>query len=178
MRFNEARKIMMLVEQSRKEIQACITIMGTEAQNHFKTSFRNQGFTDNGLETWQKRKRTRGGEGRAILVKSGTLRRSLRKVRKGALSVSIISNLPYATIHNEGGIIEKKARTHILSFNSKGKFQRQRTEKQRSKTSYMQKAHIGAYKIKIPKRQFVGYSETLHRRLTNKIEYKLRNLIK
>ena len=42
--------------------------------------------------------------GRAILVKSGDLRRSIRfdTVNKSNLSVRIASDLPYARIHNEG----------------------------------------------------------------------------
>lgn len=86
------------------ELRNFVTIMGTEAKNHFVRSFRNQGFTDQSLQRWQARKRVdRGVRGnRAILVKSGDLRRSIRIVSKTLTSVTIGSDLPYAKVHNDG----------------------------------------------------------------------------
>lgn len=103
MRFNEARK---LIEFSKK-IEAVVgdfaTIAGTEAINHFTLNFRKQGFDDDGVKKWQPRKRERKRDsGRAILIKTGQLRRSLIKRKADKSAVYIISSLPYANRHNEG----------------------------------------------------------------------------
>lgn len=88
------------------EIPKVVSEMGSIGQNHFVRSFANQGFTDDNLEKWPDRKRDdrleRGKPKRAILVKSGRLRRSIRKV-VSRFSALLVTDVPYATIHNEGG---------------------------------------------------------------------------
>jgi phage gpG-like protein len=78
---------------------------GVKAVNHFKKSFRDGGFTDNSLDKWPSRK-SKKDSGRAILVKSGNLRRSIHvsKTNKSKLSLIVsTSGVSYAKIHNEGG---------------------------------------------------------------------------
>jgi phage gpG-like protein len=78
--------------------------VGNQAKNHFLRGFRNGGFTDATLEPWQSRKRAdKNPKPRAILVKSGHLRGSIRvrvatfqKIEIGAYGV------PYAIFHNNG----------------------------------------------------------------------------
>lgn len=110
MKANESRKILMAQKKLQKTLIKFVTTMGVEAKNHFVGSFRNQGFTDNTLRRWKPRKREisgfgvskRHGGSRAILVKSGDLRRSIRIVNKTINKVVIGSDLPYAQIHNDG----------------------------------------------------------------------------
>lgn len=106
MGFNEARKIKAQRLKVQANIKAVVTIMGNDALNHFKGSFENQGFTDQYLSKWQPRKRVRykgrNETTRAILVKTGRLRRSLQKSNKGLTAVTIKTNVPYAVFHNEG----------------------------------------------------------------------------
>lgn len=83
-------------------------IVGNIAKRHFVKSFKDGGFTDVNLDPWAKRKRLdksdrRTGTNRAILVKSGHLRGSIRvkvanfnKIEIGAYGV------PYARYHNQG----------------------------------------------------------------------------
>ena len=114
-----------ILQQQQQQIQRTldqfVDIMGVEARNHFVKSFKDQGFTDQTIEKWEPRKdevattggidfrRSRTGfidsnaTNRAILVKTGDLRRSIRIVAKTADSVTIGTDLPYAQIHNEGG---------------------------------------------------------------------------
>ena len=101
---NEADKIKKHQQQIIKEIGNMVTIMGVEAKNHYVKSFRDGGFTDDALVNWQQRKRTeRSRRGnRAILVKSGDLRRSVRVVSKSQFSVTLGSDLIYARVHNDG----------------------------------------------------------------------------
>jgi phage gpG-like protein len=84
-------------------------IIGVAARNFYMDSFRRQGYIDNSYSRWQPRKavgkkRSSRSDGRALLVNSGALRRSLRIVTNPS-SVIIESNLPYAEVHNEGGTI-------------------------------------------------------------------------
>lgn len=104
MRFNEAKKVEKFMMDFQKDIPSLVTIMGTEAQTFFTKNFVKQGFDDNGVIPWKSRKRDRMGwaPNRAILVKSGALRRSLKILNGGKYSVYITSNLPYANVHNEG----------------------------------------------------------------------------
>lgn len=100
---NEARKIKQALNQFKGELDNMVTIMGNDAINHFKDSFTNQGFTDDSLDKWKPRKRAeRKRTTRAILVKTGRLKRSLTKRQVDRLSVRVSSNVPYALRHNEG----------------------------------------------------------------------------
>ena len=92
--------------------------VGIEGLAFFKGSFRKKGFEDVVLEKWKDRKPTlyknkkgtyvNGSDhSRAILVKSGRLRRSLRKSVSG-MEITFASDLPYAQIHNEGGAVKTR----------------------------------------------------------------------
>jgi phage gpG-like protein len=150
MKFSEAKKIVAKMNEAKKEIENLVTIMGTEALNHFTASFRNQGFTNQSLERWQPRKRetdTRGRKdrnraSRAILVRTGELRRSLQKRNLGRYSVVIKSDKIYANVHNEG----------LRAGRGRG--------------------------FTMKKRQFVGYSETLNRKLQQRINMRLNRIFK
>lgn len=172
MKFNEARKILKDLNDSKKEIEGMVGAASIIAQNHFTMSFRNQGFTDEVLAKWKARKKA--VPGRAILVgTNGFLRRSIRVRPQGMFRAVIYSNLPYAQIQNDGGVINKSSRTSILSFSSAGRFARQRTVRQRNSTSYQQKATIGAHVINIPARPFIGDSGALNRKIISKFQSRI-----
>lgn len=109
---NEARKIQQAQIKLQKSLQAFISVMATDAKKHFVASFRNQGFTDETLTRWPSRKneisggiasvRKRSAGSRAILVKTGDLRRSVRVINRTINKVVLGSDLPYAQIHNDG----------------------------------------------------------------------------
>lgn len=88
-------------------------LVANDAKNYFAASFRKQGWEDEGLQKWQPRKGQIGGgglakvskkssSGRAILVQSGDLRKSLCVEQADWGKVRISSDLPYSAIHNEG----------------------------------------------------------------------------
>ncbi len=140
--FAEHKKILKQIEAFKPQLNKMVEAAGVLAVNHFTKSFSDGGFTDESLERWQPRKRTRyktkrgkwvDDTTRGILIGkgTGTLRRSLRSRRIGNLSVRIATNLPYARIHNDG---------------------------------LMGKAW-GKYPFKMPKRQFIGYSGKLNRQI-------------
>jgi phage gpG-like protein len=93
-----------LDKKVRSVLETSLIVIGNEAKNHFVNSFRLQGFEDKTVEKWKPRKKQDKRAGRAILVKSGDLRRSIRRepVNKAAMKVTISTDLVYARIHNEG----------------------------------------------------------------------------
>lgn len=93
-----------MAQKSRKALEYAIVDAGVTAKNFFVESFRKQGWDDKTVQKWQPRKHADKRGGRAILVKSGDLRRSIIRdpANRAALSIKIHSDLPYAKIHNEG----------------------------------------------------------------------------
>lgn len=170
-------------------IKDTLAIIARDTVNHFQKSFTNEGFTDETLVRWQKRKKysRRGkanggvrsvGKYRKILTKSGALRRSIKITSFSATSQTIESRLPYSSIHNEGGIIEKDFNRKILSFDSSGRFAKTKTRKQRSEVSFQQQATIREHSIRMPKRQFMGNSRSLERRSQAKFVAKINTALK
>jgi phage gpG-like protein len=155
------------IEQFKRDIPR---IAGVEAVNFFKNSFRNQGWTDRSLEAWKPRKKlsNRRSDNRAILVKSGALKRSIRVDRyrggKNSGAVTIVSEMPYAKIHNEGGTIKGNAliKPHIR-------------RSRRGKSNV--KSHNRRINIMISKRKFMGQSATLDDIIINSLERRLRQII-
>jgi phage gpG-like protein len=89
----------------RTAMERSIILIGNEAKNFFVSSWRKQGFENQTIDHWKPRKKeTKRSIGRAILVKSGDLRRSIVRepVNKSQLSVKISTDLDYAKVHNEG----------------------------------------------------------------------------
>jgi len=140
--FAEHKKILKDIQAFKPQLEKVVDAMGVLAANHFTRSFSNGGFTDETLIKWQPRKRTRyktkrgkwvDDTNRGVLIGkgTGTLRRSIRSKRFGFLSVKILTDVPYARIHNDG---------------------------------LMGKA-FGKHSFKMPKRQFIGYSGQLNRKL-------------
>lgn len=134
MKFNNAKILKAQQKKAEQAIRGMVTVMGNDALNHFEQSFRDQGFTDDSLQRWKARKK-RARAGRAILTKTGRLRRSLKKSKQGRYAIQISSNVIYANVHNEG---------------------------------------IG----KMPKRQFVGYSGKLNRKLIKKFDGTIQNIFR
>lgn len=108
MKFNEARKIVKDMQMVEKTIADMVDTMGIYAINHYKKSFTDGGFTDETLQLWKHRKREDRGRyaknagSRAVLVKTGKLKRSLVAKKFGRYAVRITSNVNYANVHNEG----------------------------------------------------------------------------
>jgi phage gpG-like protein len=99
-------------KKARKALENAVVEIGNTAKNFFVENFRKQGFDDKTVEKWKARKkktyRTKSGKvvddtTRAILVKTGDLRRSIIRVpNRAALNVKIQTDLIYAKVHNDG----------------------------------------------------------------------------
>jgi phage gpG-like protein len=125
-------------------------VVGVEAENFYKESFRNEGFTDEQFEKWPEvKRRTNPGRsartqtlaGRPILTgATGELGESIRYEKKPP-HVVIHSDKEYARVHNEGGRAGRTGR----QFDMK-------------------------------KRQFIGKSAQLNERITDKIKTFLKRI--
>ena len=155
-------------------------LVGKLAQNHFVSGFRTGGGqTDASEGGWKPRTskdksdRRNPNKNRAILVKTGHLRNSIRLMEyKFDRIVIATKGIPYASIHNEGGTIQKGAGSHVLSFGKKGRFVRP------GKAKYQQKVGIGAHEIKIPKREFIGRSKKLDKKIISLLTRKINEAFK
>lgn len=163
-----------------------------ELKDEFDKNFERQGFFS---EKWQRRKSpTRPGG--AILVDTGSLRRSVRsKVTDN--SVAFYTDLPYAGIHNEGGEIVVTARMkryfRAKFYESQGGFKRKEGNSARKPLSdggfyawtstmplsdeaefwrFMALKKVGT-KIKIPRRKFLGAGPEVEKAVREIIEENL-----
>ncbi len=137
-------------------------IVGRIALTVFDDNFANGGFTDKVFIRWRPRKgdtenRGRrlgdGGRqaGRAILIKTGALRRSLRIAYALPHSVRFAAgnqDVGYAAIHNDGGRIT--GTVSVKSFERKAKTGIQ-----------LVKAHDRTVNTTMPRRRFLGSSAKL-----------------
>ena len=142
-------------------------LLGNEAVNFVLDNFKLQGFMGATFQPWLKRKNpTKWGQapkrnGRAVLIDTGQLRRSIRIVRTTADSVLIGTDDPKAKAHNEGlkiGLIQK-----VGSYERKGVAKKKVTVKE----------HTRRINQNIPKRQFIGDSPYLRTRLSRIIQVEI-----
>lgn len=141
-------------------------VIGVEAVNHFKESFTNEGFEDKGVEKWKPRatKRFGGTNSQPTLTQSGELGDSI-DYRVEGTTVVIYTDKPYGEIHNEGGTI-------TVTPDMKKYFWRQWHMAKEAEDDEMMsqfKAMALAKEIKMVQRKFMGESEALNQKITDKI---------
>lgn len=137
-------------------------ILGNIAKNHFLEGFRKGGGqTDASRGGWKERKTD---PGRAILVKSGKLRRDI-KVRKATFNKIVIGTggitKDYAEAQNEGTKM-------TVTEKQKGYFIAQYNKAKGDKKKFWANM-IGAQTITIPQREYIGNSTVLNRKLKKRI---------
>ncbi len=148
-------------------------VVGTEAVNHFRQSFIDGGFTDAVLDKWAPRKHKYGNDtkdGKEVLTQSGDLSDSIiYTILPGGVLIS--TDKIYAQIHNEGGTIKipvtKKLKSWAWAmwYNS-GRLPEDRNPLYKS-LALTNKASLT---ITMQRRQFIGDSIELDRKITEKIE--------
>lgn len=114
------------------------------AVNFFKRNFRLGGYVDTTFTKWKD-----SHNGRTTMVKTGNLRRAIKKIYVTAnrIVVGVAKNIPYARIHNEGGTvpITPKMRRYFWAM-----------YKKTGQDKYKWMAITKKTHIEIPKRQFIG----------------------
>ena len=149
-----------------------VSYSSVTALNFFGDSFQKQGFTNGSFEPWQKRTND-DRPGGAILVKSAYLRNSLKIFERSIEKIVFGSNAAYAQIHNEGGTLSVTLTPKARKFFW---FMYYTTNDARYKWMALSKKERLA--IKIPKRQFIGHSETLMSDLETWLKNEIENRFK
>ncbi len=145
-----------------------------EAVNFSKERFVRKNWVDKSREAWKPRKpspewhsdaQKKAASRGSLMVKSGRLKRSIRKLKVTRNSVTIGTDVEYAEIHNEGGTINQNINI------------RQHSRKRQGRTETV-KAHKRARKLKIPERRFIGESAVLLRRIERLMQHEMNQILK
>ena len=137
------------------------------AADVFDKNFETQSFFG---EPWMpskyvERENALKGKGRFPLQKTGKLRKSIRYGTAGNM-IRFYSNMPYAAIHNEGGIINHPGGTAYFYDKKKGKPVWISNKNAYGKNYARTKPHA----IEIPQRQFLGNHKLLEKMIEDLIE--------
>lgn len=92
------------------QLKGVMTQIGNIVVTETKKNFKRQGFMDRSLKPWKPRKVT--DEGRAILVKTGRLKRSISRLSTSSKRVTVGAKgkaAVYAGVHNFGLMSGRKA---------------------------------------------------------------------
>lgn len=177
-------------QKARKALEAAIVDVGNTAKVFFVESFRKQGWDDKSVQKWKKRKKVerkgRGSKksaaeletvrsvkaGRAILVKTGDLRRSIIRnpANRSALTIKISTDLDYAKIHNDGGNVVQYVKPHRRFVDQgdtmgTGVFNIKSRKEKQAKVKVKQDVKGFSRKVNMPKRQFMGDSYNLNEKV-------------
>lgn len=177
-------------------------IVGNEGKNFFLQRFQQQNWLGNRTEPWPQRKAGKWGKkgrnrkGRALLVMTGRLRRSLRYTTNGDV-IRYYTDVPYARAHNEGfrgtvtqnvksfkrvqtlgGIAAKFGKDRQFTTGAAVNLKTRRKRVMKVKTDVTVKAHVRKIKQNIPKRQFMGESPYLTAKLKRVITAEIMRTLK
>ncbi|WP_281322887.1 phage virion morphogenesis protein [Flavobacterium aestivum] len=145
-----------------------------EAVNFSKERFVRKNWVDRTVTAWPARKpspewhseaQKKAAARGSLMVKSGRLKRSIRKIKVTRNSVTIGTDVPYAEAHNEGAEINTAVNIKSHSRKRKG---RESTVK----------AHRRKRKIKLPERRFIGESAVLLRRVERLVQKEINEILK
>ena len=139
------------------------------AVNFSKELFVKKNWIDTSEKTWKKTKQRKG----STLIKSGRLKRSIRKVHIGADYAIIGTDVPYARVHNNGETIEgaEFVRAHERRAHKRKAYTRSgKRIKAAQVRSYAIKSYKRKYKRTFIQRRFLGESQHLTKQLGDMIE--------
>jgi phage gpG-like protein len=167
------KKIIQANESLLKVYRQTPRLVGGLAVAFFKQSFVRQGYIDEKYERWKPRKRADSGAyakragKRGILVKTARLKRSIRVLATTTESVTVGTDVKYAQAHNEGfeGTVNQTVKQHNRKAHTRSRKGREEKVRAHKVQGFQRKA-----KMKIPKRQFMGDSKLLARRIQMNIE--------
>lgn len=139
-------------------------IIGTEAVNHFKNNFQEEGFDG---DKWESRRSQRQGStgGQKVLTYSGELSESIDYRIQGT-TIIIFTDKPYGEIHNEGGkiTVTPKMKGYFFAKSKEAK------ENGEIELANQYKAFALSKEIIIKQRKFMGQSPVLIGKITDRIK--------
>ena len=98
--ISEWTRAMMALKDTYKKLPPEIAAL---AVNFTKERFRSSNWLDEAPEKWKPRKKNRRGtpkRSQTLLVDTGRLKRSIRKIEANTSRIVIGTDVPYASIHN------------------------------------------------------------------------------
>lgn len=158
--FAEHKKILKDIQAFKPQLEKIVDAMGILAVSHFTRSFSNGGFTDETFVPWKKRKRgyetyKRGKRGESGVRSMGIDRGILiGKSGAGGLSRSIKSK--------RSGFLGIKIYTYL--------------EYAQIHNDGLMGRAWGKHSFKMPKRQFIGYSGVLNRKIISKLDVTIKRI--
>jgi phage gpG-like protein len=162
-------------------------IIGTEAVNHFKQSFDDEGFTDKSLKKWKPAKRTQAYSewygfqygARTPLPSNHPRRKGAKRAYKARKANPITNYSPAATRRKtlsgltgnlKESITYRKAGNRVIVF-SNLPYARVHNEGETAKV-------LGKKSVKMPKRQFMGDSQKLKDKITRELDRDINHILK
>jgi phage gpG-like protein len=156
-------------------------VAATEAVRMFQENFNLEGFSDDKLVKWKPRKRAsrsdkRNKKKRNILMQTGNLRRSIRKINVTSTTFTVGTDIKYARVHNEGGEIQHPGGTAYIVIKRNGV----------NTSVFIRNDHVHkhknvkrtkAHKITIPQRKYIGPSKRLDRWMVFHISKTLKQIL-
>lgn len=165
--------------------------IGVIAESFFKNNFNLQGFLSGGLRPWLPAKRLSSGAKDApnnrptLLSSNDHMCKSIHHIT-GDASVTVVNNVPYAAIHNEGGVVHphptvtpkmrKMAWARFFAAGG-GKGKEAPPEAAKWKALALTKKTKLSPNINIPRRQFMGDSPELRILIQQTIKNGLKNIL-
>lgn len=153
-----------------RALQGVVQDVAVLAADAFDKNFETQSFFG---QPWQpskyvERENALKGKSRFLLQKTGKLRKSIRYGTAGNM-IRFYSNMAYAAIHNEGGIISHPGGTAYFYDKKKGQPVWISNRKAFGKNYPRTKPHT----IDIPQRQFLGNHKLLEKIIKDHIEFEI-----
>ena len=167
--MNNQQKLNDFFNRFSKRLDQAPSIIAETATEYYKKSFTEKRF---GSDIWAPTKKpVKKG---SLMVRTAALMGSIRPtlVTQNQVTISAgSSKVPYAKVHNEGGTINRNARSET--------FLRNRVQKKTKKTKLGQFRKgttkgkgftFKAYSYQMPKRQFMGINNVLQQSIINRIK--------
>lgn len=155
--------------------------MGTVIVNWSKSRFRFQNWMDGGDFPWKPRKRgAKRNVGRAILIDTGRLRRSIRILKSTKNSITVGTDVPYAAAHNEGFEGSVTVKAHKRRTFGKVAVYSIETHRKRNVKGLKAIGEVSEHKrnMNIPKRRFLGPSKDMNAALERLITQEISKVLK
>jgi phage gpG-like protein len=169
--FNKLNEIARRLEQNQTRL---VRAMAAQAITFSKQRFREKAWVDNRTEPWKKRKPGAPREkGRTLLVDSGRLRDSIHRISITRNSAIIGTDVPYARIHNEGGMMHPHVTRKMRGFAWKMYYA---TKQDKWKGLALTKKET--LNIRIPKRKFMGNSAVQNRQIKRVLTLQINKILR
>jgi len=175
MGLSETVAFIRMVDGISRAVDRFPNMVATEAVQFSKERFRQQNWIDNTTQPWKKRKAETWGrkarKGRGILVDTGRLFRSIRKIMVSPTVVVIGTDVPYGKIHNEGGrlTIHQRVKPYTRSRTERNEVSRPGARTAKYVNEKVGDVHVRGFTrtihMNMPHRQFLGSSAVLNHRL-------------